>query len=88
MAKVEFSALHLIRIEINGENQGDFKVRKDDGLVSKFLEWAFRENLWSARGGMSGGGRHVGFYLPEDEAKIRAWLKENDVEEVKPTGGW
>lgn len=81
--KVKFSATPLVCICIKGKSLGEGYVRDDGGLVGRFLKWQFDNEVYSVRGGSSGGGQYVGYFDPEDADRIKEFLKAEGANEVK-----
>ncbi|MDP3697514.1 MAG: hypothetical protein Q8R55_05880 [Candidatus Taylorbacteria bacterium] len=75
MQKVTFGIKPIVCVTITGS--GEYRSRKDNGLVARFLQFQIDNQIYTAvRGGYSGAGSYCGFFAPEDVAKIEAWFIE------------
>ena len=82
MANVTFTTLPVVWISIRGERRPFPQIAEDGGLHQRLAEWLTREQIDPIiRSGSAGGGRSYQGYLPEDAAKVTAWLKEQGVTE-------
>ena len=82
--KVTFELTPTVQVSIAGKPYPFPRVRDDGDLISRFLRWTLDNEIFpNCRGGMSGGGRHIGYYAPEHIPTIQAWLLENGVIEQK-----
>ena len=83
MPKVTFAIKPVVCVTIKGEGEDGPYVREDGGLVERFLQFKMDNKLFSGIGmGRCGTGDFLGFFAPEDAAKIRAWLQEQGAESV------
>jgi hypothetical protein len=64
-----------VRISIDGDLRPNRNTREDHGVVLRLLYWLITQEIHSEiGGGMSGGGRYVGYFTPADAKRVRAWL--------------
>lgn len=62
----------------------DTKDTIADSMVPRLFKWLMANEIYPVlRGGISGGGLYIGHYTTGDAEKIRAWLLEQGVVEIK-----
>ena len=75
MPRITFAIKPVVCVTITGD--GKYGSRKDEGLVSRFLQFQIENKIYTTvRGGHSGAGSYCGFFAPEDATKIQTWLIE------------
>jgi len=80
MAKVTSEITPVVCVTIKGEGGDGPRVRKDDGLVLRFVEFIHDNGIYPAmQGGYSGAGSYCGFFSAENAEIIRGWLREQGV---------
>jgi len=85
-----FSVQPLVRLEIrhSDRKKGSFSIPDDSVFVGAFYAFCESNAIYTAcRGGVGGGGLHIGFYSQEDAAKIAAWLAEQGANRVEGDTG-
>lgn len=60
-SKVKATFEEIVRVEIKGELQ-------------PFFSWCLENNCYSTYGGMTGMGKHIGYYTKKNAAKIKRYL--------------
>lgn len=77
--KITYTIDPVVRVEIRGEKdpRGGYYIRRDDGLVSRLLQWMLAEKIYSVAGGTIGGGVYLEYHTHENAERIRAWLDAN-----------
>jgi hypothetical protein len=86
MSKVKVRIQSVVCVTVEGYrvSKDPRRVLEDDGLVSKMLRFMLDQGIYSAvHCGMSGAGRHVGFYTAEDAEKIETWLRQQVIKPRK-----
>lgn len=74
-----------IHVRIRGEKDGSdpYRIRKDGGLVGRFLAWCSEQRIATAEsGGVCGGGEYSGNFSAANAARIATWLVEQGASEV------
>jgi hypothetical protein len=76
MPKVTFEMIPVVCVTIKGEIV-DGDVRKDGGLVRRFLRFQLDGGVYTQiPGGFSGAGAYCGFFSAENAKRIEKWLLE------------
>lgn len=83
-ALVTFTSKPLVWFDIRGKSQGgDHRILRDDKhIIQGFMKWLCDQTFFPTRMQMTGGGRWLGAFWPEDAEFVKQWLEARGASEV------
>lgn len=76
--RMHYEHYGVVWLQLGSPDREPLKINGEHAtMVGDFLRWLLDEEVYPARGMVSGGGVYEGLIWAEDWPKVEKWLKEN-----------